>query len=117
MHVPKASCRLPRHKVQDCLAPHRRHLAVVHYSCCASKVHCRGLYKPVSDLPHDLCPQEVEAQRAADVAELEAWLVDAPAVLAAALAATPALEDVVAKVQRPCCCFESKTAASPCRPR
>jgi hypothetical protein len=47
----------------------------------------------------------VEAHRVADEAELEAWLVNAPAVLAAALAATPALEDVITKVQRPCCCF------------
>ncbi len=53
----------------------------------------------------DLERQDVEAQRAADEAELEAWLVDAPAVLAAALAATPALEDIVTKVQRPCWCF------------
>ncbi len=62
----------------------------------------------------DLERQDVEAQRAADEAELEAWLVDAPAVLAAALAATPALEDIVTKVQRPCWCFKSNTAASPC---
>lgn len=47
----------------------------------------------------------MEAHRVADEAELEAWLVNAPAVLAAALAATPALEDVITKVQRPCCCF------------
>jgi len=72
---------------------------VVQGSCSAGQMYCRGPYERASD---DLEPQEVEAQRAADEAELEAWLVDAPAVLAAALAATPALEDIVTKVQRPC---------------
>lgn len=42
--------------------------------------------------------QEAEEQRVADEAELQAWAADAPAVLAAVLAASPALEDPVAKV-------------------
>ncbi len=43
--------------------------------------------------------QEAEKQRVADDVELQAWAADAPAVLAAVLAANRALEDPVAKVQ------------------
>ena len=43
--------------------------------------------------------QKAEEQRIADEAELKAWAGNAPAVLAAVLAANPALEDPVAKVQ------------------
>lgn len=42
--------------------------------------------------------QEAEEQRVADEAELQAWAADASAVLAAVLAASPALEDTVTKV-------------------
>lgn len=42
--------------------------------------------------------QEAEEQRVADEVELQAWATDAPAVLAAVLAAHPELEDPIAKV-------------------
>lgn len=43
--------------------------------------------------------QEAEAQRAADETELGAWAADAPAVLATAVAANPAWEELAAEVR------------------